>query len=379
MLRFECISDEQRLAELQPAWDSLWRSAQPSSFFLTYDWMRCSWDELKAENKLRVFVGWDEDRPRLVAPLMRSRRSERGVPARWLTFIEHPEAQVADVLYPAKEEGSHGLSALLQHLQQECKDWDVLALDKLPADSPTIDHLRNALASSGPHWAMQPSHEAYYISLQGTWEDYLISRSPRFRKTLRNIVNRVERVGATVRVNRYVGAALDSQVLQKLFSVSDSSWKLGDGIAMTSKKQRMRFFEDIVSNPRQQNFIQIWLLEVDSMPIASETQVIDGPTVYAIRSDYDEKYAEASPGVYLQMEILKQLFAGPYGGYNFGVGLNSYKARWTEDRLSLLKFKAYNTNLYGRLLRRIHHYDPESLQRIPGLKSLHNYLAGRMS
>lgn len=316
---------------------------------------------------------------RLVAPLMRSRRSERGVPAHWLTFIEHPEAQIADVLYPAQRAGRDALVALLHHLQQQCKDWNVLALDKLPCDSPTVDHLRNMLSSSEPHWDMHPSHEAYYLPLQGTWEQYLNSRSTRFRKTLRNIVNRVERIGAQTRVNRYVGAALDSQVLHKVFSVSDSSWKLGDGIAMTSKEPRMRFFEDIVSNPRQQKAIQIWLLEVDSMPIASETQVIDGPTVYAIRSDYDEKYADASPGVYLQMEILKQLFTDPHEVYNFGVGLNPYKARWTEDRLSLMKFKAYNTGLYGRLLRRIHQYDPESLQRIPGLKSLHNYLAGRMS
>lgn len=378
MLRFECISDEARLGELKSAWESLWRSSQSRSFFLTYEWTRCSWEELREENELRVFVAWDENTLRLVAPLMRSRRSERGVPAHWLTFIEHPEAQIADVLYSAKEEGNDALDALLQHLQQQCKDWNVLALDKLPVDSPTVDHLRNTFTSAEPHGEMQPSHEAYYIPLQGTWEEYLNSRSTRFRKTLRNIVNRVERMGHHVQVRRYGGAALDSQVLQKLFSVSDSSWKLGDGLAMTSKKPRMRFFEDLVSNPRQRDHIQIWLLEVDSVPIASETQVIDAAIVYAIRSDYDEKYAEASPGVYLQAEILKHFFGGPSQVYNFGVGLNPYKARWTDDRLSLMQFRTYNSGLYGRLLRRIHHCDLEKLQRIPGLKSLHNYISGRL-
>lgn len=379
MLRFERISDERQLAALQTAWDELWRVSEARSFFLTHDWIRCCWEEIRAENDLRIVTAWDERTLRMVAPLMKSRRSERGVPANWLSFIEHPEAQIADVLCTADPLGKASVSALLSYLQHQCNDWHVLALDKLPADSITIESLRPIVDSAKPYCEIQPSHEAYFISLQGTWEQYQSSRSPRFRKTLRNIINRVDKMGTQVQVKRYSGAALDSQVLQKLFSVSDSSWKVGDGIAMTSKKPRMRFFEDVVSNPRQHDAVQIWLLEVDSLPIASETQVIDGATVYAIRSDYDEKYADASPGVYLQVEILKQLFGGPYQIYNFGVGLNPYKARWTDNRRSLLKFRAYNPGLYGRFLRRVHQYDTEKLRGVPGLKSLHSYIVGRLS
>jgi CelD/BcsL family acetyltransferase involved in cellulose biosynthesis len=379
MLQVECISDERQLANLRQTWSELWSRLPSRSFFLTYDWTRCCWEELRNGNELRVFVVQDGGKVLLIAPFMKSRRPERGLPANCLTFIDHPEAQIADLLCCAEDQEGRAVHELLRYLIRERSDWHLLSLDKLPEGSPTVGHLRKIAASSHSHIELQPSHEAFYIPLRGTWEQYLSSRSARFRKTLRNILNRADRLGTQIKVKRYGGPELGSDVLQKVFSVSDSSWKLGDGVAMTSKQPRMRFFEEILSSPTQRAAVQIWLLEVDAVPIASETQVIDGPIVYALRSDYDERYADYSPGVYLQAEILKHLFGSQQEIYNFGVGLNPYKARWADARLSLVNFRAYKTSLYGRLLRSVHRYDLAKLRRVPGLRSLHSYFSGRPS
>ena len=379
MLQVECISDERQLANLQQKWAELWSHSPAPSFFLTYDWTRCCWEELRTGNELRVFVVQDGGKILLIAPLMISRRPKRGLPANCLTFIEHPEAQIADLLSSCEDLEGRAVHELLRYLVRERADWHLLSLDKLPEGSPTVGHLRKIAASSQSHIELQPSYEAFYIPLRATWEEYLSSRSARFRKTLRNIVNRVDRLGTKVEVKRYAGAQLGPDVLHQVFSVSDSSWKLGDGVAMTSKQPRMRFFEQILSNPIQRAAVQIWLLEVDAVPIASETQVIDGAIAYALRSDYDERYADYSPGVYLQVEILKHLFASQQEIYNFGVGLNPYKARWADERLSLVNFRAYNKSLYSRLLKSVHRYDLAKLSRVPGLRSLHGYFSGRPS
>jgi CelD/BcsL family acetyltransferase involved in cellulose biosynthesis len=294
-----------------------------------------------------------------------------------LTFFEHPEAQIADLVSCSEDVEGRAVHALFHHLLHQPADWHLLSLDKIPDTSSTVKHLRRLDGVADDRCELQPSHEAYYIQLNGTWEEYLNSRSTRFRKTLRNIVNRAGRLGGQIQAKRYAGSEISSSVLQKVFSVSDSSWKLVDGVAMTSQPPRMRFFEDIMSSPTQRAAVEIWLLEVDALPIASEIQVVDGPVVYALRSDYDEHYADFSPGALLQIEILKQLFGSRRQFYNFGVGLNPYKARWTDTRLSLVKFRAYNKSLYGRLLRSVHGYDFAKLRRVPGLKSLHNYFSGR--
>jgi CelD/BcsL family acetyltransferase involved in cellulose biosynthesis len=377
MLQVECIADERQLAGLQREWDELWSRSASRSFFLTYDWTRCCWDELRAANEIRIFIVRDGGRALLIAPFMKSYRPERGLPATCLTFIEHPEAQIADMVTCSEDVEGRAVRALFYHLLHQPADWHLLSLDKIPEASSTVKHLRQLARMVHDPCELQPSHEAYYIPLDGTWEQYLNSRSTRFRKTLRNMINRAGRLGRQIEVKRHAGSEISSSVLQKVFSVSDSSWKLVEGVAMTSQPPRMSFFEDIISSPTQRGAIEIWLLEVDALPIASEMQVVDGPIVYALRSDYDEHYADFSPGALLQIEILKQLFGSRQEFYNFGVGLNPYKARWTDARLSLVKFRVYNKSLYGRLLRSVHGYDLAKLRRVPGLKSLHNYFSGR--
>ena len=154
-----------------------------------------------------------------------------------------------------------------------------------------------------------------------------------------------------IAVKCYGGAELADGVLPKLFSIADASWKLACGVSVTSSEARKRFFEELSRSSETADRLRIWFLEVNEKPIASETQIVDGQTVYALRSDYDEKFADRSPGVYLQREILKRIFGGHYTVYNFGVGLNPYKARWAENSTEFFNFRLYRGTVYSRLLQ----------------------------
>ena len=379
MLDVECITREDEFLNLRSDWAELWQYSVTPSFFLTHEWIRCCWKELQSGNELRVFVVRDAGKLVLVAPFMKSRRPQKGLPADCVTFIEHPETQIADVLMAKSHESTLPFLSLLRFLADErATDWDLLSLDKLPRGSPTIQLLAASAQSCSSRFEVRPSHEALVIPLAGGWGAYLNSQSPRFRKTLRNVSNRIERLGA-VEVKCYSGRESGGGVIHKLFSVSDSSWKVADGVAITSQKLRMSFFEDLLSSLDQRGAVHIWMLEVNGTAIASETQIIDGSIVYALRSDYDERYADSSPGAYLQVEILKQLFGSSYRTYNLGVGLNSYKTRWADERLSLMNFRLYNRTLYSRLLHSVEQYDFGRLKRMPGLRTLHGFIVGRVS
>jgi CelD/BcsL family acetyltransferase involved in cellulose biosynthesis len=310
---------------------------------------------------------------------MKSRRVQKGLPVDCLTFIEHPEAQLTDILLSRSQENSRAVEALLRFLVSiQAEDWHLLSLDKIPQGSPTLELLAASAESCSSRFEVRSSHEALFIPLVGDWQAYLNSRSPRFRKTLRNVVNRIERLGA-VEVKCYSGQEVNDQTIEKLFSVSDSSWKVADGIAITSQTHRMRFFEDLLLAVATQGNIQVWMLEVNGTAIASEIQVIDGRTVYALRSDYDQRYADSSPGVYLQVEILQHLFSSSYESYNLGVGLNPYKLRWADQRLPFMNFRIHNHTMYSRLLRCVDQYDLGKLRRVPGIRTLHDLIVGRVS
>jgi CelD/BcsL family acetyltransferase involved in cellulose biosynthesis len=375
-MRIQCIDNESAFLALRDDWEALRLRSGSPSYFLSHDWIRCCWEELKSSNVMRVFVVRSGDRPVLIAPWMLSHVSDKRLPATSLTFIEHPETQISDVLILQEFDGGQALDTLLRYLLTEKgSEWSFLLLDKIPSDSQTARHFANALGAAASSSESEMSHESLIIPLNKTWQEYLAGQSPRFRKTLRNIVNRMQKLGR-LDVRTYQGQPAAAAAIEKLFSVSDASWKVADGVAITSSAKRMRFFKELSEGVVTAEGIRIVILEVAGKPIASETQVIDRGIVYALRSDYDERYADSSPGTFLQMEILQELFASPYVEYNFGVGLNPYKSRWTEERRQLMRVRLYNDTLYGRLLHTVYRCEPK-LSQLPGVRLLNNFFAGK--
>ena len=368
-MKVECVDQEAPFLALRDEWETLRLNSEMASCFLSHDWVRCCWEELKPYNAMRVFVVRNEGRSVLIAPCMLSRLSEKRFPVTSLTFITHPETQISDMLILQESQGCQAVSALLHYLLTErAKEWSLLLFEKLPSDSLTAYYLRESLGEARVRWQSAISHESLIIPLDKDWQKYLAEKSPRFRKTLRNVANRMAKLERAT-VKTYEGKCAAGEAIEKLFAVSDASWKVADGIAITSSTQRMRFFKELMDGAVTAEKVRIVILEVDGKPIASETQIIDGGIVYALRSDYDDRYADSSPGSFLQIEILKELFASPYAEYNFGVGLNSYKSRWTEKRRQLLRFRIYNHTLCGLFLDTAYRWEPKMTQ-LPGVRLL---------
>ncbi len=366
-MKVDCVDQENDFLALRSEWEALRLSSETSSFFVSHDWIRCCWDELKRNNSMRVFVVRNGGRSVLIAPCMLSRLTDQRLPVRSLTFITHPETQIADMLIFQESQGCKAVSALLHHLLTErAKEWSLLVFDKFSSESLTLHYLRESLEESRVRWQSSMSHESLIIPLNKTWQEFLAEKSPRFRKTLRNVVNRMAKSGRAT-VKTYEGKGGAAEAIEKLFSVSEASWKVAEGIAITSSVQRMKFFKALAEGALSAEGVRIVILEVDGKPIASETQIVDGGVVYALRSDYDERYAESSPGSFLQVEVLKSLFESPYKEYNFGVGLNPYKSRWSETRHRLLRFRIYNQTLRGRVLDTAFRWEPK-LAQLPGVR-----------
>jgi len=293
-------------------------------------------------------------------------------------FISHPETQMSDMLILEGPHGQQAVNALLDYLLTErAKEWSLLLFDKLPMDSPTAYYLRQSLNQTDVRWESAISHESLKITLGTSWDQYLSQRSPRFRKTVRSIANRMAKAGRA-RAMIYEGKGTALEGIEKVFSVSEASWKVADGIAITSSVQRARFFKDLIDGATTSETVRAVILELDERPVASEIQIIDGKTIYALRSDYDNQYADLSPGSFLQAEILKDLFNKSYTEYNFGIGLNTYKSHWTASRHQLIGFNIYNRTLRGRLLGTVFGWEPK-VKQLPGIQLLGRVLSVRYS
>ena len=373
----ECIDTENGFVALRDEWESLRSRSHQRSVFMSHDWFSCCWRELKDGNQLRIFVVRDENVPLLIAPLMIRRVAETRIPVRALTFMEHPETQVCDLLVAPGDVKLKTLDVLFSHLAKvKGDDWQLLMLDKISSYSELCSFLQNYVAANVVVSSrIDLSHEALVLPLSGTWDDYLAGQSVRFRKTLRNIVNRVHRLGR-IQINTYQGRESIGLAIEKIFAVSNASWKQESGVAITSSSKRMRFFEDLaIQNNTSQEF-RIVTADLDGQAIASEIQIVDGNVVYAVRSDFDDRFADSSPGTFLQMEILKQLFGGECIEYHFGVGLNRYKFRWADERRQYMRFKLYRKGVFGRIMQLADRCEP-MLEGMPIFQRLNAFITGK--
>lgn len=95
----------------------------------------------------------------------------------------------------------------------------------------------------------------------------------------------------------------------------------------------------------------MWCLRLDGKPVAMEYQLVNGDDVFALRADFDQTLEAISPGSYLSVQLLQQLFASGLRRYWLGPGPNPYKARWTEKSETLYRVRAFSPTARGRLHR----------------------------
>jgi CelD/BcsL family acetyltransferase involved in cellulose biosynthesis len=94
---------------------------------------------------------------------------------------------------------------------------------------------------------------------------------------------------------------------------------------------------------------------LDGQAAATELQILDGRTVYALRADFDRQFEEHSPGTYLNWRILEGSFDGAFDTYAMGTGANPYKLRWANATRTLRGVRVYQRTPRAQLVRLIEH------------------------
>lgn len=332
---------------LAPIWAEVAREAGQTSPFLSHDWFACCWRTAGPLKRREVWLLEDAAGPVALLPLAYGRSTIRGIPVRVLSFLDAPDTPLADFLVTR---GHDEVVAALAEALRARRDWDLLRLAKLPAEGATAKALQAGLGADFPG-RLVARESSPYLALDGTWEQFFRSRSQRFRKTCRNIENRIHRRGALdVEEHRWVDP--DGPIFRDLIEVSLASWKAEQGVALATMDGMPRFFRELTQRASAQGWLRLWILRLEGRAVATEYQLAAGDTVHALRADYDAALAEVSPGAYLNLEIVRRLFAAPgVRVYDMGPGANEYKLRWASGARELVTLAFYAPTLAGRLLR----------------------------
>jgi len=348
---------------LAPVWHAVATESGQTSPFLSHEWFGCCWRAATPARRPEVLLVEDSAGPVAVVPLVHWKGALHGLPVRFVGMLNAPDTAFADWLIVGRPEPV--IEAVLANLAAR-GDWDVMALNSLPASSLTLKALQAWLP--GRHrWQPIRPLSSPYLNTTGTWEEFWKGTSQRFKKTVRNVRNRLAKAG-TVSIEEHRSVAPDSPAFLDLLAVSQRSWKAQRARAIANMPGMAQFFRELTVHASARGWLRLWIMRLDGLPVATEYQLEANGRVHALRADFDAAVPDdLSPGTHLAAEIVRELFGREsVYEYDMGPGDDEYKSRWAGASHELGRLRVFRPGAYGALLHTVEARVLETVRRFRG-------------
>lgn len=348
-LRVRRVETLEAFNALAGAWLDVTRASGQASPFLSHDWFRCCWRAVQPRRRPEVVIVEESGGPVAFLPLMHWEKRVRRLPVRALGCLAVPDTLLTDMVLVG--DPARVIDAVLDHLAAR-GDWDVWHILKVPATSPALKTLEGLLPGRFP-WRAAGTVLSPYVTISGTWEAFYRGKTQRFRKTCRNIENRVQRAGM-VAVEEYRAVDPDAPLFAEVLEVSRKSWKGLRGLAMATMEGMPAFFRELTRRAGTNGWLHLWVFRLDGRAVATEYQLEADGRCHALRADFDPELGDLSPGACLNARIIQSLFErGGLYEYDMGPGTNEYKRRWASGAREFPTLEVYSPGTYGHLLHGI--------------------------
>ncbi|MBI2413189.1 MAG: GNAT family N-acetyltransferase [Deltaproteobacteria bacterium] len=340
-----CIRDLEGFLKLKDEWNSLLIRSTSESVYLTHEWLSAWWKGFAKDGGLLVLLAKEEGRIIGAAPLMSLKGRFRGLPIRKVVFMGDANWTVGDFII--SENRVKVMEEMISRLYNEA--WDLVDLQGIPDDSANLPVLEEKLKARGARFTAAPASVYPVLKIDAPWEEYYNSRSVRFKKAIRNKLNRIGRAGE-VKVRRYSSPEEVSGALPIVFGIGLKGWKHTIKSSISSTEENRAFYTALSEAMSAKGLLDIWVLSLNGEAIAFEYHLRYNNRVYGLTADFDESRRDLSPGSVLDFHIVEHLFRNERCEYDMGSGASFYKEHWTGDGRESSRLSFYRGRLYGRML-----------------------------
>ncbi|MFV0257032.1 MAG: GNAT family N-acetyltransferase [Acidimicrobiales bacterium] len=345
---------------LHPDHDALLaRTAEPS-VFLTASWLR-SWFEVFGALHRPVNLVVEEGGDLVGAAPLVVRRPERRFPFRMLVVAgQHPTS--GEYLEPFARPGreTEVAGAVVDELTGSARrHWDVLIVQRTPADSPMVAALVAALAGRSVPTRLIDTGTAPYCALPADPDALLRGRSRNFRSQVRQTRNRMARLG-TVELHQ-IGpgdtAPAGPQAgphdqgagsvpgpdpltgLDEVIRLHRLRWGTRSSFDTAPK---LAFHHRLARRFAAEGRLYLSLLRSAGTTIAGRYDFVYAGKMWCIQGGWDPDHAAVRPGLYLTDAALRWGAARGLREYDFLGGAADYKTRWATGHRPLATLTAAN-------------------------------------
>jgi CelD/BcsL family acetyltransferase involved in cellulose biosynthesis len=299
-----------RLDALREDWRRL--AAASRNVFATWEWNELWWRHYGRGRKLRTAVSRRNDgEVDAIVPLFYwSRR-----PFRILRLIGHGHGEF---LGPVCRHDDAETSARALRDALGAEPYDVFIGDWVAGDRDWAGALGGRVIRSTGYPILRFAH--------GSWEEYIASRGPTFRKRVRNRSNRLAR-DQDVSYRETDATTLESDLdavfrLHRVLFGEHRCHFCGEHEAFQREFARVAL---------ERGWLRLLLLEIDRKPVSCEYGFLFESAYFSYQGGRDPDWAGLSIGFLLELETLRRALRDGATEYRFLGGEEAYKYRFATD------------------------------------------------
>lgn len=298
-LRVEEVSDPGALGALADEWRDLEDRAEEGGFFLSWEWVSTWLEHFRGERPLAVLLVREGARLVGVLPLL---EGEDGALWRRRSLVAAVNNQSPRAGLLCESDAELVVKALLEHLRST-RTFVRLRLSLYESGSSLAAVLPQA--SRGFGLVTQPSRRSPLLRIAGGWDAYLETRSKQVRREWRRKRRRLEE-GGSLRHEVTIDAKDAGRAISDVFEIERHSWKEDAGTSFTAEAALERFYLDLALRCAGRGWLRLHLLYLDGQPVAHVFAALYRGEMLAIKTSYDQRFKELSPGSNLMLTLVEQ-------------------------------------------------------------------------
>lgn len=282
-----------------------------------------------------------------VLPLVRRPLRRLNIAVDEIGFPFNPNFILNDPLLPADPAAAtDAVRCLLRGLAAE--RFQTVVLDHLPVRTGVVQAFREAAVDIGYGVdTARPSRSLYELVVQGTFDDFLATRSAQHRWQLKK--NRRRASAAGYEINCHRTRADIAAALPIWWSVVQSSWQSGVIEAERAGLER-NFAIRLLDELAEDEIGELWVMTIGGRAAATLRMVGGGNRTAVHTMNYDPQFRDLAPGSVLFEAMLRDAWQRGLGIVDMH-GNTRFFERWSTGQHAHESLRLYRPGVVGTLLR----------------------------
>lgn len=295
------VLGREALPTLAPAWDDLCARAIEDNVYYSPRYARALIDNIEHDRSLRFAAVWQG--PKLVALLpftcSKIELPFLGTAARaWQTDYTFGCAPLLDRMCSA--EAAAGLIDLLSTIKEG--EWIIPTMN---AHGAACRVMIEALENYDRPWRFSNAFQRASLESGGSFDGHMQTHlSSKRRRELARNRRRLEENGKVAHESHRSGAGL-TQAVEAFLKIEASGWKGQRGTALMCLPETRQFALDAFAASSGDSICRADVLTLNGTSIAVSLTAFAGRTGFTVKCTYDEAYRTYSPGLLLEVEIIR--------------------------------------------------------------------------